>query len=141
MSHKVNQCVRQTVTACLGALCLSLPQPASAAPEDVLRAGAARIDVTPTQPVTLAGYASRTKNVSRGVHDPLSARAVAFAQGERKLVLVSLDNLGFYNNTAQPLREAVLRGCRLRTLRIVLVRHPHPQRAGPYSERRKRPPQ
>ena len=112
MSHKVNQCVRQTVTACLGALCLSLPQPASAAPEDVLRAGAARMDVTPTQPVTLAGYASRT-NVSRGVHDPLSARAVAFAQGERKLVLVSLDNLGFYNNTAQPLREAVLRGCGL----------------------------
>jgi hypothetical protein len=70
------------------------------------------MDITPTQPVTLAGYASRT-NVSRGVHDPLSARAVAFAQGDRKLVLVSLDNLGFYNNTAPPLREAILQACGL----------------------------
>jgi len=70
------------------------------------------MDITPTQPVTLAGYASRT-NVSRGVHDPLSARAVAFAYGDRKLVLVSLDNLGFYNNTAPPLREAVLQACGL----------------------------
>ncbi len=119
MPHRVNQCVRQTVTACLGALCLSLPQPASAAPEDVLRAGAARMDITPTQPVTLAGYASRT-NVSRGIHDPLSARAVAFAYGDRKLVLVSLDNLGFYNNTAPPLREAVLGGCGLEPSELFL---------------------
>jgi len=77
-----------------------------------LRAGAARMDITPTQPVTLAGYASRT-NVSRGIHDPLSARAIAFAQGDRKLVLVSIDNLGFYNNTASPLREEVLQACGL----------------------------
>jgi hypothetical protein len=119
MSHKANQCIRQTVTACLGALCLSLPQPASAAPENVLRAGAARMDITPTQPVTLAGYASRT-NVSRGVHDPLSARAIAFACGDRKLVLVSLDNLGFYNNTAPPLREAVLGGCGLEPSELFL---------------------
>ena len=99
-------------TPFVGLLCLSLSQSATAAPEDVLRAGAARIDITPTQPVTLAGYASRTE-VSRGVHDPLSARALAFAQGNRKLVLVSLDNLGFYNDTARPLREAVLEGCGL----------------------------
>ena len=77
-----------------------------------MRAGAARMDITPTQPVTLAGYASRT-NVSRGIHDPLSARAIAFAQGDRKLVLVSIDNLGFYNNTASPLREEVLQACGL----------------------------
>jgi hypothetical protein len=70
------------------------------------------MDITPTQPVTLAGYASRT-NVSRGIHDPLSARAIAFAQGDRKLVLVSIDNLGFYNNTASPLREEVLQACGL----------------------------
>src|SRR5438874_1367400 len=44
-----------------------------------LRAGFARIDITPTTPVMLAGYASR-KELSQGVHDPLFARAVAFEQ-------------------------------------------------------------
>src|SRR5437588_7540581 len=48
-----------------------------------LRAGAARIDITPSQPVTLAGYESR-KELSRGVHDPLSARALALEQEGQK---------------------------------------------------------
>jgi hypothetical protein len=97
----------------------SSPQSASAAEENVLRAGAARIEITPTQPVTLAGYASRT-NLSQGVHDPLSARVAAFAQGERKLVLVSIDNLGFYNGTAEPLRRAILKACRLEPSELFL---------------------
>jgi neutral ceramidase len=72
-----------------------------------LRAGAARIDVTPAQPVRLDGYASRTE-LSQGVHDPISARALAFEQDGARLVLVSLDVLGFYNQTAEPLRKAIL---------------------------------
>jgi hypothetical protein len=102
----------QALTVLLWMTCLILPRSVPAAAEDVLRAGVARIEITPTQPVTLAGYASRT-NVSQGVHDPLSARVVAFAHGDRKLVLVSVDNLGFYNGTANPLRQAVLEACRL----------------------------
>ena len=77
-----------------------------------LRAGAARIDITPTQPVMLAGYASR-KDLSGGVHDPLSARALAFEQDGQRLVLVSIDNLGFYNRTAEPLRTAILEASEL----------------------------
>ncbi len=84
-----------------------------------LRAGAARIDVTPEQPVVLAGYASRT-NLSEGVHDPLSARALAFEQDGRRLVLVSLDNLGFYNDTAGPLRQAILGKCQLEPSELFL---------------------
>lgn len=72
-----------------------------------LRAGMARREVTPTEGVMLAGYASR-KELSRGVHDPLSARAIAFERDGERLVLVSLDNLGFYNGTAGPLRAAIL---------------------------------
>jgi hypothetical protein len=85
---------------------------APTAPAAGLHAGVARIDITPTQPVTLAGYASRT-NLSEGVHDPLSARAVAFAQDGKRLVLVSADTIGFYNDTAAPLRRAVLDACGL----------------------------
>src|SRR6267142_2565709 len=68
-----------------------------------LRAGFARIDITPTEPVMLEGYASR-KELSRAVHDPLSARAVVFEQDHQRLVLLVVENCGFYNSTAEPLR-------------------------------------
>ena len=91
----------------------------STARAEGLRAGAARVDVTPTQPVTLAGYASRT-NLSQGVHDPISARALAFEEDGARLVLVSLDSLGFYNQTAEPLREAILEACGLKPSELFL---------------------
>jgi hypothetical protein len=84
-----------------------------------LRAGVARIDITPTQPVMLAGYASR-KDLSGGVHDPLSARALAFEQDGQRLVLVSIDNLGFYNQTAAPLRTAILEASELKPSELFL---------------------
>src|SRR5262245_5560515 len=57
-----------------------------------LRAGFAKTDITPDEPVTLSGYDSR-KEVSRGVHDPLSARAVALEKDGTHLVFVSADVL------------------------------------------------
>ncbi len=77
-----------------------------------LRSGRARIDITPEQPVTMAGYESR-KDLSKGVHDSLSARAIAFEKDGKKLVLISIDNLGFYGGTAEPLRKSVLDMCGL----------------------------
>src|SRR6266704_5323998 len=74
-----------------------------------LQAGLARTAITPANPVMLAGYASR-KELSQGAHDPLFARAVAFEQNQERLVLVAVDNCGFYNATAEPLRRAVLTG-------------------------------
>ena len=41
-----------------------------------LQAGFSKIDITPSEPVTMSGYASR-KDLSQGVHDPLSARVVS----------------------------------------------------------------
>jgi neutral ceramidase len=63
----------------------------------VLKAGAARIDITPEIPVMLYGYASR-KTPSQGVHDHLYARAVAFENAGKKLLFVSTD-LGSYTDT------------------------------------------
>jgi neutral ceramidase len=79
---------------------------------DGLQGGTARIDITPDKPVMLAGYASRI-NLSRGVHDPLSARAMALENNGKRLVLLSADILGFYNDTAEPLRQAILKECKL----------------------------
>ena len=102
---------------CAGGLLLTVGM--SFAQDSPLRAGTSRIEITPTLPVMLAGYESR-KELSRGVHDPLSARAVAFAQGSNNLVLVLIDNLGFYNGTAEPLRRAVLEACGLRPSELFL---------------------
>ena len=75
--------------------------------ESPLRAGTAKIDITPEKPVKMAGYASRTE-LSQGVHDPLSARVVAFENNGKRLVLVSTDIIGFYDGTADYLRKAIL---------------------------------
>ena len=103
-----------------GACALLSPLSAAVAPSGVLCAALASEDITPTQPVTLSGYASR-KELSQGVHDPLSARVVAFEQEGRRLVLVALDSIGFYGGTAAPLRQAILDTCRLQPEELWLV--------------------
>ena len=62
----------------------------------ILRAGMAKIDITPSIPVKLYGYSSR-KAYSEGIHDPLSVRAVVFEKGGKKIVLISSD-LGSYGS-------------------------------------------
>lgn len=66
-----------------------------------LRAGIAKIDITPDNPVMLYGYASR-KTPSEGILDPLSARAVVFENNGKKVVLVSSD-LGSYGEEVFPI--------------------------------------
>lgn len=65
--------------------------------QGVLRAGMAKIDITPEFPVRLYGYASR-KTLSEGVHDQLYARAVVFENNGEKVVLISSD-IGSYSDT------------------------------------------
>ncbi len=79
----------------------------AAASEGTLRAGTARIDITPEKPVKMSGYGARTA-LSEDVHDPLSARVVAFENDGKRLVLVSSDLLGLYNGTAEHLRKVIL---------------------------------
>lgn len=86
---------------------------------DVLRAGIAKIDITPEKPVKMAGYGSRT-GLSKGVHDPLSARAVAFENNGKRLVLVSTDIIGFYNGTADYLRKIILDEFKLKPSELFL---------------------
>ncbi|UCD49442.1 MAG: neutral/alkaline non-lysosomal ceramidase N-terminal domain-containing protein [Phycisphaerales bacterium] len=90
--------------------------PASA----TLRVGVARVDITPEKPVQMSGYASR-KDLSTGVHDPLSARVLMFEQGGDKLVLVSADVIGYYAGTADYLRRAILEACDLEPRELFLT--------------------
>ena len=75
--------------------------------EGALRAGTAMIDITPDKPVNMAGYGSRTA-LSAAIHDPLSARVVAFENNGERLVLVSSDLLGYYAGTAEHFRKVIL---------------------------------
>jgi neutral ceramidase len=62
-------------------------------PSDTLRAGWGKVNLTPTRPVPLAGYAERAGKLSQGVRDSVFARAVVLQQGPVKVALVSLDML------------------------------------------------
>jgi len=79
----------------------------AAANEGTLRAGTAIIDITPEKPVKMSGYGARTA-LSEAVHDPLSARVVAFENNGERLVLVSSDLIGYYGGTAEHLRKVIL---------------------------------
>ncbi len=60
-----------------------------------LGAGAAKLDITPDGPLALDGYLEPDTRVSEGVHDRIYARAIALADGSRRLVLVSCDLTNF----------------------------------------------
>ena len=74
--------------------------------QDVLRAGIAKIDITPEKPVKMFGYRAR-KNLSEGIHDPLYARAVVFENSGKRLVLVSSDLIGYYGGTFKYMQENI----------------------------------
>jgi hypothetical protein len=56
-----------------------------------LRAGAATVEITPPLGGPLWGYAARHDTPSKGVRDPLRARALVLAAGGQRVALVSLD--------------------------------------------------
>ncbi len=102
--------------------------PSLAADSAGLKAGVARIDITPEKPVTMFGYDAR-KDLSTGVHDPLSARVLAFEAGGKRLVLISTDLIGFYSGTADHLCQVLLSEFHLQPSELFLTAiHNH---AGP----------
>mgnify|MGYP001822698447 CR=1 FL=1 len=55
-----------------------------------LRAGAAKVDLTPPEGVSLDGSISKNGPVT-GVHDPLHARALVLAEGNTRIAIVIVD--------------------------------------------------
>ena len=87
--------VRPTWAALL--LTLACPALVAAADSAPLRFGFAKRVITPAlgaQPVYMAGF--DTNRPATGVHDDLWARAVAVSDGQTRVVIVSLDLIGFF---------------------------------------------
>lgn len=71
----------------------------------MLKAGFARIDVTPPLGTTLAGYYET--RYADGILDPLLATAVAFDNGENRIVVMSIDIIGFNQKLMNRVRAAI----------------------------------
>src|SRR5436190_11271115 len=71
-----------------------------------LRAGFAETDITPTvgaNPVYMAGFGQNRK--ATRVHDSLKARAIVLQHAGRKLAIVAVDVVGFFNPNVLRVRE------------------------------------
>jgi Neutral/alkaline non-lysosomal ceramidase, N-terminal len=71
------------------------------------QAGVARVDITPTQPIWLAGYGARTRP-SEGVRQHIFVKALALKDDQGAVtVLVSSDLLGFPREVSDPIAARV----------------------------------
>jgi hypothetical protein len=55
------------------------------------KVGVAKRDITPTKPMPMWGYGERHNHLSKGVMDPLEAKAVVIEVGTQKLAIVGMD--------------------------------------------------
>ncbi len=91
----------------VGLILLGLASLGAAEPSSGWKAGVARVDTTPTKPVRMAGYASRT-TPSQGVAHPLAAKALALADArDHKVVFVTCDIIGFRRSFTNRVAERV----------------------------------
>ena len=71
-----------------------------------LKAGVAKVDITPPISVPLGGYADR-EGPATGIHDPLYAVAIVFDDGKNLAALVSLDSLQAMQRDGDAFRAAI----------------------------------
>ncbi len=96
---------------CLGISIILLSSAASlAADKGSLRAGAAKVDITPAADAALqmSGYASRTAGF-KGIHDDLSVRAIVVDDGTSRAAIISCEIIGLSNAFWQKITERITR--------------------------------
>lgn len=86
-----------------------------------LRAGAARVEITPPVGTPLAGYSKRHGRPSVGIRDPLYIRAVGLSDGEDTVVILSADLLIFPQPVADRILERICRELDLPRPAVVLT--------------------
>ena len=96
---------------CLGGLLLWLSAVAlTPAEKGSLRAGAAKVDITPAADAALqmSGYSSRTAGF-KGIHDELNVRAVVMDDGAAQAAIVSCEIIGLSNALWEKIAEGITR--------------------------------
>ena len=106
----------------------------------MLRAGFARVEITPGPDCSLMGYEFRQEHLppgNDGVHDPLFARALVLDDGTQPAVLVSLDLAVVPTPLARELRKAVAVKLKTGVERVILActhTHSGPTPEQPYTD-------
>lgn len=72
---------------------------------NTLKAGYARIDITPPLGVNISGYF--VERIANTVLDPLETCALAVSDGKKTAVLITLDTLGLYEDIADAWRKVI----------------------------------
>jgi hypothetical protein len=105
----------------LGLLCAD-----SASAQSRWKAGVATVDITPDQPIWLAGYGSRTKP-SEGVLQRIHTKALVIEdETGARTVLVTSDLLGFVKEVSDPIAARVLQEYKIPRERLALnASHTH----------------
>lgn len=87
--------------------------------------GAAEIDITPTTPIRLSGYAARTTE-SVGVQQRLYAKAAAFGSGAESALMIAVDCTGIPDNVADVVSASLSSNFGIARERIVIsATHTH----------------
>ncbi len=89
-----------------------------------LRAGLAVANITPPIGGRMAGYGDRLMAVSKGVHDPLGARALVLSDGEDRLAMITLDLAGLGKESLAAVKAGVKEKTGIEAV-MVLSSHTH----------------
>lgn len=76
---------------CIAVLTLAIALATAAYAEPTLKAGVARVEITPSAFMPMYGYANRSCGPANGTHDPLFAKVVVLEAGGSRLAIVTLD--------------------------------------------------
>lgn len=83
--------------------------------------GIGKTDITPCIGTPSAGYRERKGEGMQGVHDPLLAIALFIDNGEKQIVLCSVDHLGFTYEMVQEITEKIHAYPKLKTCEIYIA--------------------
>jgi neutral ceramidase len=114
--------IRVRVLLALGILlCLSGFALPSAAPAPAWKAGIGMADITPENPIWMAGFAAR-KHASEGVEMPLHAKALALEDSlGNRCVIITSDLLGFPRAVSDPIARRLQERFKLRRDQVLFT--------------------
>jgi neutral ceramidase len=129
--NRIRTCL---LTLLCTAICSCLSSPAHSA--EMWKAGAAKVNITPDQPMWMAGYAARTKPASGKMTD-LWAKALALQAGETRVILITLDLVGIDRDLSISICQKLANKHKLQRSQIAInCSHTH---SGPVVNRNLRP--
>ncbi|MBK8501695.1 MAG: neutral/alkaline non-lysosomal ceramidase N-terminal domain-containing protein [Saprospiraceae bacterium] len=83
-------------------------------------AGAAKINITPDQPIRMSGYGGRDEPFS-GIHDSIYATALVLENGTERIALVAVDVIGFSHNFVDETRQLIFTSTQIKPEQILII--------------------